>query len=187
MSVPNELLSTLVATFMETKKELCEENAGPADITPLIIGSDINGKGFVLPDTLENGATDNLPLLLSALVNELQDLNDTLAWKWVAYIAEGFEKASGLPADFERGAFEKEYRTNPASDVREVLLVSLFTWEGVDMCGSVSYHYGDDGMPVWSEQRECELTPAQGVIPFTFGTFRKYCKHEGDLNVLMAK
>jgi hypothetical protein len=187
MSQHSQLLETLVASFMETKKELCEENIGPADITPLIIGSDINGKGFVLPDTLEDSPTDNLPLLLSALVNELQDLNNTLAWNWVAYIAEGYEKASGLPSDFRRGAFEKEYRTNPASDVKEVLLVSLFTWEGVDTCGSVSYHYGDDGMPVWSEQRECELTSEQGVIPFTFGTFRKYCKHEGDLNVLMAK
>lgn len=187
MSQHSELLKQIVASFMATKKDMCEENAGPADISPLIIGADINGKGFIMPDTLENDAADNLPLLLSALVNELQDLNNTLAWNWVAYIAEGYEKLSSLPSDFERGAFEKEYRTNPASDVREVLLVSLFTWEGVDICGSVPYYYGDDGMPVWSEERESELTKDQGLIPFTFATFRKYCKHEGDLDVLMER
>lgn len=185
------ILNGLVDSFMKTKTELCTENNGPADNIPLIVGVDNNGVGFFIPDALDEHPAENLEHLLSALSSQLLKINKTLSWDWIGYLVEGFMKSEPEKMGYEAGTLENDYHTNIESSVQEVLVVSLFSWEGDDFCTTVPYKYGDDGMPVWGEMFSSD-TRTDGVetggrIRFIFQAFRKFCTAEGDLEKLGVK
>lgn len=185
---PTELLARIAETAKETKYELCQEHGGPADGMPVLLGMDSVGTPFMLPDVLEGHPTDNLGIILNLLANKLDEKNETMRWEWLAYIVEGY--LNDVPDEnflenHERGEYERDYKNNPASTVREGIIVTLFTWEGESACTTLVYHYGDDGMPVWLESLETDESP-QGLVPEIFGQFRAYCHHEGDLGKLIG-
>jgi len=176
-----ELLRRIVETAKEMKVEMCQAHGGPADNGPVILGSDSAGTPFLIPDTMEGHPTDNLGVILGLLSEKLSEKNDTMRWDWLAYIVEGY--LNGSPAvdevdTHERGNYARDYKENPASTVKEGLIVSMFTWNGDSDCTTLVYHYGDDGMPVWEEALGTDEAP-QGLIPDIFRNFRTYCEHEG--------
>lgn len=150
---PQEILSAVVARAMEAKYELCVENKGIVDAPPLLIGELPNGDGFLMPDLLEGHPTDSLPLMLGALgegmANRMEN-DGSVRWKWLAYVVEGYAKpATELPTEWERGDYETEYKTNPTTDVREGIIVSVFLWDGSAHGATVFYRYDDNGLPVY--------------------------------------
>lgn len=181
-----DILDGLERECKEYKTDLCTENGGPADGQPFILGTDLHGEHFLIPDTLDGHPTDNLPIILNAILGGLAEKNGTLRWNWLAYVVEGYANDGDktMLDNFERGSFEQDFRNNPSSKVKEALIVTVFTWEGESACRTLLYHYGDDGMPVWGEPMDAVEQP-QGAIPFTFETFRIFCENEGDMTKLM--
>lgn len=185
---PTELLARIVETAKETKQDLCEEHGGPADGMPILLGLDTAETPFMLPDVLDGHPTDNLGVILNLLANKLNEKNGTMKWQWLAYIVEGYLNDASSEDELEnheRGDYERDYKNNPASTVKEGIIVSLFTWEGESACTTIVYHYGDDGMPVWENTIEGDESP-QGLVPEIFGQFRAYCYHEGNLEELLG-
>lgn len=184
----SELLDRIITVAQENKYEVCQDNGGPADIAPIIIGLDDTGTPFMMPDTMEGHPTDNLAYILQHLANGLHDKNGTMKWQWIAYVVEGYlndsETIEGLD-EHQRGDYERDYKNNPASTVKEGIIASLYTWEGEDSCQTTVYHYGDDGMPVWETTLEPDEHP-EGMVPFIIRSFREFCKKEGDIVALLG-
>lgn len=180
-----QILDNIASLSMYFKNSLCEEQGGPADGSPMILGADMNGENFVIPDVLDGHPTDNLPIILSSVMEGLREKNDSLKWDWIAYVVEGYTNSAENPEDYERGAMEQDFKNNPSSTVREAVIVTLYTWENESACRTLMYTYGDDGMPIWSEPTDADEPPA-GIVPFILETFRKFCQNDGDLSKLMG-
>ena len=177
-----ELIDKVVETAKEMKFSLCEQEKGPADGEPIIVGVAKGGEPFVMPDTLDGHPTDNLPLLLMYLANTLREKNGTMEWEWLAYIVEGYLNETHKDDDFERGVLERDFKTNPSSEVKETIIANLYMWNGENKVQSVVYSYGDDGLPVWGEPVDADET--EGLVPSIFKAFRTFCQCEGDKSKL---
>lgn len=176
---PQEVLSAVVARAMEVKYEMCVDANGMCDAPPVLIGELPTGEGFIAPDYNDGHPSDNLPLMLSALAETMVDKFSSVRWKWLAYVVEGYAKpnvedVNNLPDGWHRGLMEEEYKTNPTTDVREGLIVSLFPWEGKPIGTTVFYRYNDNGLPMYDEPEfvDGELG---GVIAEIFTAFTKAC------------
>lgn len=173
---PAELLSSIIAQAMEGKYELCVENKGMVDAPPTLLGELPDGAGFIMPDVLEGHPTDNLPMMLTALAEGLLERVGSVRWKWLAYIVEGYAKPNltALPENWERGQMEEEYKTNPATDIREGLIVTLFPWSGDALNATVFFTYDDNGLPVYEEPMTTQ-EQVGGLIADIFQSFTKAC------------
>jgi hypothetical protein len=181
-----EILEGIGKECKDYKTELCVEGGGPADGAPFILGADYKGTPFLIPDTLDGHPTDNLPIILNAILKGLEEKNGTMRWDWLAYVVEGYANGgeNDLPEDWERGSLERDFKNNPSSQVKEGIIITAYTWEGESACRTMLYHYGDDGLPVWEEPVDADEAP-DGLVPFIFNTFRTFCANEGDLAKLI--
>ena len=180
----HDVLEILTFVAQTHKKNLCEEEGGPADGVPMLFGIDPNNEPFMMPDTLDGHPTDNLPLALGALGVQLDEKNGTMAWQYLAYAVEAYMKQSESDEldndDWERGAYQREFENDITSNVQQVIVLTIIPWEGDILVASLPYKYGDDGMPVWGEQVVSE-TGAGGAITDTFELFRFFCHKEGNV------
>lgn len=182
-----DILDRLTEASICTKEELCEDNGGPADSAPIIIGM-ASGLPFMLSDTNDGHPVDNLGMILNAIAEGLDEKNKTMKWDWIAFVVEGYANKNpdmNVVESHEYGSYERDFKNNPASQVSEGIIISVFDWDGNSYCRSLLYHYGDDGMPVWDEPINTDEA-MQGRIPDIFEGFRVYCHYEGDIKALIA-
>lgn len=177
---PQEVLSLVVSRAMEAKYELCADNNGMTDAPALMLGELPNGDGFLMPDTLDGHPAEHLPLMLGALGEGLANRMETegsVRWKWLAFVVEGYAKPAtdNLPDEWERGQYEEEYKTNPATDIREGIIVSVFCWDGTRMGATVFYRYDDNGLPVYEEPQLSDSNGLGGNISDIFVAFTEAC------------
>ena len=174
---PQELLAQVVARAMEVKYQMCVDNNGMCDAPPVLIGELLTGEGFLVPDYNEGHPTDTLPMMLSAIAEMMLDKFSSVRWNWLAYVVEGYASpslADETPEGWHRGMLEEEYKTNPTSDVREGLIVSMYSWDGSTNCATVFYRYDDKGLPIFDGDDEM-LGVAGGNIADIFKAFTQAC------------
>lgn len=173
---PQEVLSAVIARAMEAKYELCVDNNGMTDAPPLMLGELPSGDGFLMPDLLEGHPTDNLPMMLMALAEGMESNYKSVRWKWLAYVVEGYAKpATEVPEEWSRGDYETEYKENPNTDVREGIIVSVFSYDGTSTGATVFYRYDDHGLPVYDEPMLGEPVNLEGVVADIFRAFTQSC------------
>jgi hypothetical protein len=182
---PREVLALVVAKAMEAKWSLCEENGGITDAPPLLIGEFPNGDGFIAPDLMDGHPTDNLPVMLTGLLEGMTATYGTTKFLWLAYVVEGYCRPKVDEEDVEtavRGEMEQEYKTNPATDVREGIIATVYPWDGEALAQTVLYRYDDNGMPVFDDLDETELigNAGGGAVPELFQTFIAHCRLVAD-------
>lgn len=79
------------------------------------------------------------------------------------------------PEDYQHGEMEKDFKNNPESKVSEVITVQAVEVKtGKQVTAMVSYKYGDDGLPEFSDPTigECE-GPA---LECRVATIFKHCR-----------
>jgi hypothetical protein len=187
-----ELIDKIVQTAKDWKLQLCEENKGPADVDPIIFGVAKGGEPFIMPDTLDDHPTVNLPTLLMYLAQTLRGKHGTMEWEWLAYVVEGYMSEGEIETmgdvetldTYERGSFERDFKTNPSTNVKETIIANIFMWNGENKTTSFVYSYGDDGLPVWAEPVDADKT--EGLVPTIFNSFRTFCEYEGDASKLLS-
>lgn len=174
---PLELLAQVVARAMEVKYEMCVDNNGMCDSPPILLGEWATGEGFIAPDYNEGHPTDTLPMMLSVLAQMMDDKFSSVRWNWLAYVVEGYSNPNlaDIPREgWHRGMLEEEYKTNPTSDVREGLIVSMYSWEGESIGATVFYRYDDNGLPVYDEPNLSEQR-MEGTVAEIFTAFTQMC------------
>ena len=174
---PQELLADVVARAMVVKYEMCVDNNGMCDSPPVLLGELPTGEGFIAPDYNDGHPTETLPLMLSVLAEMMHDKFSSVRWNWLAYVVEGYASPSQngeAPEGWHRGMLEEEYKTNPTSDVREGLIVSMYSWEGESIGATVFYRYDDNGLPVYDEPNLSEQR-MEGTIADIFTAFTQMC------------
>lgn len=176
-----EILERIASIARRAKYESCEENNGPTDGPPMLLGELEDGSGFMMPDTLDGHPTEHLPMMLGVLEEGLMEKQGSLRWKWLAYVVEGYASPDD-PKDYERGDMENDYKTNPESPVREGVIITLFPWDGESMNVTHLYRYDDKGVPVWDDE-PMYAEETGGMIPLFFRSFRNYCLAEGDVEL----
>jgi hypothetical protein len=176
---PREVLALIVAQAIGAKSALCEENGGIADAPPLLIGEFANGDGFMAPDFNEGHPTDTLPVMLTGLLKGMTETYGTPEFLWLAYVVEGYCRPEMTDEEAEkatRGEMEEEYKNNPASNVREGIVATIFPWDGDPLAVTLLYRYDDKGMPVFDELTNLEGNVSRGgVIPDLFQQFIAHC------------
>ena len=174
---PQELLAQVVARAMEVKYEMCVDNNGMCDSPPVLLGELPTGEGFIAPDYNDGHPTETLPMMLSVLAEMMNDKFSSVRWNWLAYVVEGYASPSlggEMPEGWHRGMLEEEYKMNPTSDVREGLIVSMYSWEGESIGATVFYRYDDNGLPVYDEPNLSEQR-MEGTIAEIFTAFTEAC------------
>ncbi len=81
-------------------------------------------------------------------------------FEFLVIAVEGYAKLEMTPEDFanhDRGAFEKEYKENPFSTVREGLILTAVDWNASAVWSITRlYRYDDHGIPVFDEEPSCQ-------------------------------
>ena len=174
---PQVILADVVARAMVVKYGMCVDNNGMCDSPPVLLGELPTGEGFIAPDYNEGHPTETLPMMLSVLAEMMNDKFSSVRWNWLAYVVEGYGSPSlggEMPEGWHRGMLEEEYKMNPTSDVREGLIVSMYSWEGESIGATVFYRYDDNGLPVYDEPNLSEQR-MEGTIAEIFTAFTEAC------------
>lgn len=180
---PSEWLIALANKAKEMKYDWCVENEEMSDTPPILFGALATGEGFMMPDLLEGHPTETLPVLLNYLLHKMEEDGGVAKYEWLAYVVEGYFRPADEVADpegYERGTMETEYKTNPASTVREGIIVTMFPWDGDALTVSVPFGMGDDGLPVFDEMTEIG-SHGGGNIPDIFTAFRQFCEQRNNI------
>lgn len=176
---PSEALLLLAEKAKEGKVAWCEDNGGIADPPPTLIAQFSGGNGFIVPNTLDGDARDTIPVLLEMVVEQMKNLNVMPHLAWVGYICEGYSTPNN-DADYAHGEMEAEYKNNPATEIREGIIVTVYDWNGNGLAQNILYRYDDHGMPQFSDDDVLEASlPAGtdgGVVSHLFQQFLAYCR-----------
>lgn len=179
---PEQILAQVVIRAMEVKYEMCVDNNGICDSPPVLLGEVATGEAFIAPDYNEGHPTDTLPMMLAGIAEAMVNQFSSVRWKWLAYVVEGYSnplhQGDKMPEKWHRGFYEEEYKTNPITDVREGLIVSLYSWDGSTNGTTVFYRYNDKGLPVFDDINEMQGVLA-GNIAEIFKAFTMMC-HDYD-------
>jgi len=200
MSEKEVLEKALISTMdlmKAMKSSACEENKGHTDLNPMVVvGLDIKDDegneglgGQVVEMELSKGEhpVDVLPKMLSDLAE-----SGLHQFRFIMFLVEGFarratteegqKELANLTEDggYERGALEKDFHENPASNVEEGIIGTAFAWTGESATLAQFYKYGDDGLPIYDEENADVTTydkgnEQQGKVPDVFYKFIKYC------------
>jgi hypothetical protein len=174
---PQEVVEFVAEKAKFAKYAWCEDNEGMADAPPLLMGQFPDGSGFIMPDLMEGHPSDTLPKLLSALIEAMEEHNGSAEYSWLAYVVEGYYRpqTDEMPDGWMRGDLEQEYKTNPVSDVREGIIVTVYPWDGESHAKTIPVSVGDNGLPVFGDISDEGIGIGGGVIPTIFEGFRKFC------------
>lgn len=78
---------------------------------------------------------------------------------FIVMLVEGYAKAEMTEeevANHDRGAFEKDYKENPFSQVREGIMLTAVDWNATSVWSIASlYRYDDHGVPMFDEEPMC--------------------------------
>ena len=170
------------------KTQMCRDNRGASDLNPVVMfglpttdedGDDAIGV-VVMEMVLPDGAhpTECLPLLLSDA--HKRGIHNFL---WVMFVVEGYTATAsdnGIdPENYERGSMEKDFLNNPNTNIREGIIATAYAKTGQSAVLTQLYGYGDDGLPVYDEERRGQFynteNAQQGAVPDVFYSFLRYC------------
>jgi hypothetical protein len=139
-----EEIKAVLELFMEMKKGACLDHGGPVDLQPMLHfkGRDGSRQGALL----HGHPTDSLS---GAWKHMLEYVDPECA----IVMTEAYCRTSReFPENHEPGAYERDFKDNPLSDVQEILNVHGIDIEtGVQFSGFVGFRIGDDGQPVFDE------------------------------------
>lgn len=80
-------------------------------------------------------------------------------FEFIVMLVEGYSKEAMSDeeiANHDRGAFEKDYKENPFSTVREGIMMTAVDWNATNVWSVTSlYRYDDHGVPVFDEEPIC--------------------------------
>jgi len=184
---PHEVLALVVEKAKQAKWFLCEENGGIADAPPLLFGEFANGDGFIAPDLLEGHPTETLPVMLDGLLKGMTEQYGTPKFLWLAYVVEGYCRPTMTEEEMEkvvRGEMEQDYKNNPATDIREGIIATVYPWDGEAVAQTLLYRYDDNGMPVFDDLADFQEVgkTGGGNIPDLFQMFISHCHKVADAN-----
>lgn len=184
MSDMDEICEVIAFLTKHRKEKLCAEVCGPEDVPPSVIGVDDDNDPFLVSDREEGDPVERIADLLGVVAEGLERTTGEPKWRWVAYVSEAFG-GEPLPADAPppaKGSLEDDFMNNPNTNVTQLILVNIHTWDGAERIMLLPYVYGDDGMPVWveTEQPWDDDSATDGIIPEIFRRFRAFCHSFGN-------
>lgn len=183
MAITQEVAHEVIANSLELargiKEQIMEEADNPViGIHPMLVigyGENIEDGGGIVELDLENGS--NPATVLPQVLSELMDSGHLENWSWLCLITEAFiDKRIGRDENYERGDAEKDYKENPFTTVKEVMVASIFTYDFQQFGAFQTFVLDDFGKPVYDEvEYQDEDTAKEGLIPFVFRSFTEFC------------
>jgi hypothetical protein len=84
-------------------------------------------------------------------------------FEFIVMLVEGYAKEDMTEEEaknHDRGDFEKDYKENPFSTVREGIVMTAVDWNATGIWNIASlYRYDDNGVPVFDDEPNCTTTP----------------------------
>jgi hypothetical protein len=183
MAITQEVAHEVIANALELargiKEQVMEEAENPViGINPMLVigyGEAIEDGGGIVELDMSNGGNpaEVLPIVLS----DLQKDGHLENWSWICLVTEAFmDKRIALDENYERGDAEKDYKENPFTTVKEIMVASIFTYDFQTFAGFQSFALDDFGKPVYEElEYQDKEAGKEGVIPFIFRSFTEWC------------
>lgn len=171
------------------KTHACESAKGKVDADPFIVFGgmemeDENGDmrevaACVSVDKTTNNNSKHPAIRLPKMLSELEIPTELANFQWLCFVTEGYcreeDEQNPLPPP-KRGELEKEFRTNPFSEIKEGIITTLFAVSGEAVTGTCWFVYDDNGLPVY-EETECKYYDTErlmGRIPDIFHSYISY-------------
>ena len=180
MNTPNEVVDNDIKTVMEdllnraifAKTEMCKDEP-MSDNPPLFLvaveSNDTNPDHDACVDYQQEFSLSKpyhlamIPLIHKEdIYDAYEDVVKALPirpFEFLVIAVEGYAKSEMTPeelANHDRGAFEKDYKENPFSTVREGLMLTAVDWNASAVWSiSALYRYDDHGIPVFDEEPMC--------------------------------
>ena len=147
--------------FGEMKASVCRDNSGPVDLPPILHFKFKHMRDFCGLMVSEQGDP------IAALPKSWQHILENGVPEIVMYMTEGYVKklpkdsnTDKLPTGHIRGEFEREFKEDPSTDVREAITMQAVDIEsGKQFSGMLLYKYDDSGVP---EFEDVEVVPCEG-------------------------
>lgn len=166
-------IKAALKTYMQMKKDFCANNNGPYDLAPLLNIEFENVPGFVVTNLPPGHPVDQLINVFPVMI-EFGHQNNHGNINSMILLTEGYSIAGknkdGIES-YARGDLEKDFKSNPDSNVIEVLNVQAIDMlTGEQSAGFVSYKYDDKGAPEFNNPDFiiCEGDNLQGNIAMLF-------------------
>lgn len=178
----NEVIDSDIKTIMEdllnraiyAKTEMCKEEP-MSDSPPLFLvaveSNDTNPEHEACLDYQQEFSLSKpyhlamIPLIhKDDIYDAYEDVVKALPirkFEFVVMLVEGYAK-SDMTADevsqHDTGSFEKDYKENPFSDVREGIMLSAVDWDATGIWNVASlYRYDDFGVPTFDDEPVCTV------------------------------
>lgn len=100
---------------------------------------------------------------------------------FVAMMGEAYHRSDNVPENYEKGDMKTDFETNPASSVKECVIVNAVDWKGKKLHSRVApYVYDDKGVPRFEETISSVVpaTPQSGRIAELLSLFVLYMRNE---------
>lgn len=179
-SLANQYCDFITELAQHRKSEACLMNRGVADTSSFV---SVSYRDEMMTIDSMGGETlvETLPRTLDAVIKTGLMKFDVLAFTAEVYMkpAEGMTEEEANR--YKRGDLEKEYQTNPLTDVIEGLFTVVTTWEGDTAYRFVKVNYDDKGQPVYGDTGSEVATPQRNLSGFVtriLNDYREYCRRE---------
>ena len=179
----DEVLDDMVERSMGAKTQMCQDE--PMTDNPNVVCVGYEGDDY-----------DNAPIVIEMCQfvdgdDPAQQLVETLGmlevrkFLFVAMMGEGYHReASDVEEakDYERGDMKSDFENNPASSVKEAIVINAINWTGKNLFSRVvTYVYDDFGVPKFGEVMKTKnpVRPGEvGRMGEVLSLFVKYIKNE---------
>lgn len=151
--------ASMCMSVEDMKNEICEINCGPADLQPIMFyqyedAESVTGVGTArLPIGTE---ADYVGMVSRTLNRALLEFGKPIT---VSIVSDSYVQPGPAVKKFANTTeLADDFKTNPSSRVSEALIVMLFTSLGQMVFFNSIYWYGDDGLPVFdNDKRSIEV------------------------------
>lgn len=167
-------IKQVMSNFIDLKIKTCQKNNGPQDLAPMyhvvLENDDILAALAPLDKHPVEALMETLPLVL---------FNNNP--KYTMFMTEGYMRNTAsleTAKDHVRGDLEKEFKANPATDVKETINVHGMDREGTQVMGVVTFTYNDFGQPIFDEPMFAEVKDEmmEANVPQVFALSYQYVK-----------
>lgn len=171
-----EIMDDMIARSMGAKVEMCREQ-------PMSDNPNVVCVGY------EDKESDKIQVAMCEMEGEgtaVEQLVYTLSklpirrFLFVSMMGEGYQR-DALPDDYNYGDMREDFENNPASQVKETVLVNGVTWSGkTHVSRFATYVYDDKGVPVFGDvvKNVTNAKEDNGRITTVLSLFVKFMKNE---------
>jgi hypothetical protein len=170
---PTEEVKKVAKIAQLRKTEICKEDKGISDMQSFVVFQ--RGDVFECRQSGANGHPfDSLPDVLSEAFRDGVGIFDTVSLVIDSYVRIAQPNEVG---GYAHGSLEKEFKSQPKTDVREALTVATYGYHGGNAGVCMYYVYDDKGLPEFTVMTDDDTAKVKSeFVEHVMTKYIEFCK-----------